>query len=583
MYQRVNCFDVHGNSIDGYTQWDVNQTIYIDDWKYDSTPVFQFCNTKSNEALVTRGSIEEDGRAKAKVPNILLQEAYPIIVFVYLENGEAGNTIYTSQIPVRKKPKPDDYEYKENIEYVSWVKLEDEARAFMKDLENFKNDYEAALGTARENADRAIQAYQEAKASEENAKDSEGNAKDSENNAKISEENAKASEESAKSYKESADISLQNTKKSENNAKTSELEAKKYEESAKSYASNAANAANEAATNAAEEVLRQAKESGEFDGESVTVVSMTESTLDGGSNTIVFSDGNIMMIRNGKKGSSPIKGVDYYTPDEREQMVANAAQLVPFAKMPTEPLFANGKSEMTDTSNVYVNMKTGTFWQYTERTSMKGVTITDNIVATSDNQYLDSSRLGSSGDSFTTTTAEVGYHVTPMIDLTKREYQGKTIQIHLEGCQYASTGNYAQWIQARTYGLDKSSIVESRMYVCDTNLGGAGLIDGKNGTMLVTYNSATSATITINVPPTNGSARVPIGYLRFCGKGAVADSKISITYEVEEVVTETDWFDTGISYAPNVTEEDMKQLANDVAALIDNQILAMIGTGEVEV
>ena len=103
MYQRVNCFDKNGNSINGFTQWDINQTLYINNWNYDSTPIFHFCNTKSSEALVVKGLIEENYRAKANIPNILLQESYPINVFVYLEDGESGNTIYVSQIPVKKR------------------------------------------------------------------------------------------------------------------------------------------------------------------------------------------------------------------------------------------------------------------------------------------------------------------------------------------------------------------------------------------------------------------------------------------------------------------------------------------------
>lgn len=52
--------------------------------------------------------------------------------------------------------------------------------------------------------------------------------------------------------------------------------------------------------------LAQAKESGEFDGAngtSVTVTDVQESTEDGGSNVVTFSDGNTLNIKNGSKGS----------------------------------------------------------------------------------------------------------------------------------------------------------------------------------------------------------------------------------------------------------------------------------------
>ncbi len=165
----------------------------------------------------------------------------------------------------------------------------------------------------------------------------------------------------------------------------------------------------------------------------------------------------------------------------------------------------------------------------TESEETTEITVTDTIAATDDNPYYDGYRFGSSMSTDSMNNDATGYHLTPLIDLTKAEYQGKTLQIHLEGCQYASTGAYAQWIQSRTYGLDKTPL-EDRPYTCDTNLNGVGLADTKNGTIIVTYNSTTSAIVTVTVPPTYGASKVKIGYLRFCGKGAVADSNITITY-----------------------------------------------------
>ena len=144
----IDCFDSYGDSIDCFTQWDFNQELYIKDWQYDYMPIFHFTNTKSDVALVLKGSIEPDGRAKTNVPNVLLQESYPIIVYVYYEEENSGKTIRFSKIPVRKRPKPHDYEYTENVEYINWIKLEAEARAFIEEIANnneqFKQDYDEA-------------------------------------------------------------------------------------------------------------------------------------------------------------------------------------------------------------------------------------------------------------------------------------------------------------------------------------------------------------------------------------------------------------------------------------------------------
>jgi hypothetical protein len=195
----IDCFDSYGDSIDCFTQWDFNQELYIKDWQYDYMPIFHFTNTKSDVALVLKGSIESDGRAKTNVPNVLLQESYPIIVYVYYEEENSGKTIRFSKIPVRKRPKPHDYEYVENVEYINWIKLEEEARAFIQEMsdnnEQFKEDYDDAyqnytsdlkdasdqyktdmetnvnqfksdcefiLGSAKDNADRAEEAAEKA-------------------------------------------------------------------------------------------------------------------------------------------------------------------------------------------------------------------------------------------------------------------------------------------------------------------------------------------------------------------------------------------------------------------------------------
>lgn len=60
------------------------------------------------------------------------------------------------------------------------------------------------------------------------------------------------------------------------------------------------------------------------DGTSVTVKSVSESTADGGSNVVTFSDGKTLTVKNGKQGSAgktPVKGVDFWTPADQEAIV----------------------------------------------------------------------------------------------------------------------------------------------------------------------------------------------------------------------------------------------------------------------
>lgn len=63
------------------------------------------------------------------------------------------------------------------------------------------------------------------------------------------------------------------------------------------------------------------------DGTSVTVKSVSESTTDGGSNVVTFSDGKTLTVKNGKAGTNgkdgktPEKYVDYFTASDQEAIV----------------------------------------------------------------------------------------------------------------------------------------------------------------------------------------------------------------------------------------------------------------------
>lgn len=62
------------------------------------------------------------------------------------------------------------------------------------------------------------------------------------------------------------------------------------------------------------QMLTQAKESGEFKGdpgESVTVANVSESTADGGENVVTFSDGKTQTIKNGNTGAQGERGINW--------------------------------------------------------------------------------------------------------------------------------------------------------------------------------------------------------------------------------------------------------------------------------
>ena len=94
--------------------------------------------------------------------------------------------------------------------------------------------------------------------------------------------------------------------------------------------------------------LKKKSTSGEA-GESITIERVEESDEDGGINVVVFSDGEELHVKNGRRGKTgetgpqgpkgdtgeagytPEKGVDYFTDAEKEDMVYEAAAAIPIS------------------------------------------------------------------------------------------------------------------------------------------------------------------------------------------------------------------------------------------------------------
>ena len=117
-----------GDPVNNYYQWDADQTIVLGGLQIDSSTTVHFCNMCSPNALVVAPDIS-GGKLYAKVPNILLQSASPIIVYVYCSDDDTGSrTIYATQIAVIPRQKPEDYVYTET-EVLHYQKLDERIRA----------------------------------------------------------------------------------------------------------------------------------------------------------------------------------------------------------------------------------------------------------------------------------------------------------------------------------------------------------------------------------------------------------------------------------------------------------------------
>ena len=266
----------------------------------------------------------------------------------------------------------------------------------------------------------------------------EGMAAASASEAGVQAENARLSAVSAEASKNAANVSEQAAKVSEGNAKTSETNAAKSAEQAEKAAEEAASEV--------EKALQKAKDSGVFKGDagtSVTVKSVNESTVDGGSNVVTFSDGKTVTIKNGHKGSpgekgepgkqgnagyTPVRGVDYYTEADTEalaQMVLDILGGKPVLGYIDENNniilvddLADGTyvfkyEEIDGTYSVIGSLVVGGVVQYSITSTMTGCTaVSGNAVIINEGDTVTLKYVANDGFAFTDTVAVSGASYT---------------------------------------------------------------------------------------------------------------------------------------------------------------------------
>lgn len=137
----VDCLDTYDNHIEYLTQWDINQKLKIvltgcDEGYLGIAPEIHFANAKSQEALVVRSAVQGNDTIIADIPNILLQDHYPLLVYVYLSDNNdayAQKTIIKLEIPIRKRVRPSEYDYVENIEHITAEQIKREIKQEIAD------------------------------------------------------------------------------------------------------------------------------------------------------------------------------------------------------------------------------------------------------------------------------------------------------------------------------------------------------------------------------------------------------------------------------------------------------------------
>ena len=91
--QEITVYDAFDNPLTSLVQWDLDVEIFIKDYEYIDAPYgLHFFNSTMSEALSVE-STYEGGVLKAKIPNVILTQPYPIIGYVFVTRNEEKKSL----------------------------------------------------------------------------------------------------------------------------------------------------------------------------------------------------------------------------------------------------------------------------------------------------------------------------------------------------------------------------------------------------------------------------------------------------------------------------------------------------------
>ena len=153
----IKLFDKNGLEIDHLTQWDYNVKLELHDFEFDVAPICHFAKRFDKKCLAVTSTLS-NGIVTVDIPNILLADKHAdgrFTMFVFLTDleGNTGRTIYQVELPVAPKPKPDDYEYSDNVEIIELSVLRAKLESLIAQTEEtlderideLENSYQATI------------------------------------------------------------------------------------------------------------------------------------------------------------------------------------------------------------------------------------------------------------------------------------------------------------------------------------------------------------------------------------------------------------------------------------------------------
>ena len=106
--------DSKGNKKNFLYQYDVGQTFVVENFEYEKAPKVQF-SIKSIKTMPSVSSILNGTDLHVSIPDMLLTYGENIIAYLYIEDGQIGNTVETIFISVIPRKRPADYVYTDEM------------------------------------------------------------------------------------------------------------------------------------------------------------------------------------------------------------------------------------------------------------------------------------------------------------------------------------------------------------------------------------------------------------------------------------------------------------------------------------
>lgn len=124
-------------------QWDLNQILEITGLSLSATPEIHFANSGMDRAIVRQASMDSAGVITAYIPNSLLQTSGKLIAYVCVYIGNTFETLYTIELLVKARAKPNDYTFEDDGDIYSFNALENLVKNTVASLSEvaFSGDY----------------------------------------------------------------------------------------------------------------------------------------------------------------------------------------------------------------------------------------------------------------------------------------------------------------------------------------------------------------------------------------------------------------------------------------------------------